>query len=58
MSRLNPVDPAFTITTIASSAQSGAFAHKTDAIRLVAIGVAYFRRTQDCWGWTALRRQA
>ena len=42
MSRLNPVDPAFTITTIASSAQSGAFAHKTDAIRLVAIGASAY----------------
>jgi hypothetical protein len=39
MSRLNPVDPAFTIATSATSAQSGAFAHKTDAVRLVAIAV-------------------
>ena len=38
MSRLNPVDPAFTITTGATSVLSGAFAHKTDAVRLVAIG--------------------
>ena len=39
MSRLNPVDPAFTIATAATSAQSGAFAHKTDAVRLVAMTV-------------------
>ena len=38
MSRLNPVDPAFTITTGAASVLSSAFAHKTDAVRLVAIG--------------------
>ena len=38
MSRLNPVDPAFTRTTGTSSQKSAAFAHKTDAIRIVAIG--------------------
>ena len=37
MSRLNPVDPAFTIATAVTSTQSGAFAHKTDAIRIVAL---------------------
>lgn len=37
MSRLNPVDPAFTRTTTNSSQQSDAFAHKTDAIRIVAL---------------------
>ena len=38
MSRLNPVDPAFIRTTTTTSQQSDAFAHKTDAIRIVAIG--------------------
>ena len=38
MSRLNPVDSAFTRATTTSSAKSNAFAHKTDAIRIVAIG--------------------
>ena len=38
MSRLNPVDPAFTRTTNSGSQKSAAFAHKTDAIRIVAIG--------------------
>jgi len=38
MSRLNPVDPAFIRTTTNNSAKSDAFAHKTDAIRIVAIG--------------------
>jgi len=38
MARLNPVDPAFTRATTTSSAKSSAFAHKTDAIRIVAIG--------------------
>lgn len=37
MSRLNPVDPAFTRTTNSGSQKSAAFAHKTDAIRIVAI---------------------
>ena len=37
MSRLNPVDPAFTRTTSTSSQKSAAFAHKTDAIRIVAL---------------------
>ena len=37
MSRLNPVDPAFTRTTTNTSQQSDAFAHKTDAIRIVAL---------------------
>ena len=35
---LNPVDSAFTISTSSSSAKSSAFAHKTDSIRLIAIG--------------------
>jgi len=38
MARLNPVDPAFTRTTNSGSQKSDAFAHKTDAIRIVAIG--------------------
>jgi hypothetical protein len=38
MARLNPVDSAFTRATTTSSAKSDAFAHKTDAIRIVAIG--------------------
>ena len=38
MSRLNPVDPAFTRSTNSGSQKSDAFAHKTDAIRIVAIG--------------------
>jgi len=38
MSRLNPVDSAFTRTTNSGSQKSAAFAHKTDAIRIVAIG--------------------
>lgn len=42
MSRLNPVDPAFTRATTTSSAKSNAFAHKTDAIRIVAIGNAAY----------------
>ena len=37
MSRLSPVDPAFTRTTSTSSQKSAAFAHKTDAIRIVAL---------------------
>ena len=37
MSRLNPVDPAFIRTTTTTSQQSDAFAHKTDAIRIVAL---------------------
>ena len=37
MSRLNPVDPAFTRTTTVNSQKSAAFAHKTDAIRIVAL---------------------
>jgi hypothetical protein len=37
MSRLNPVDPAFIRTTTNTSQQSDAFAHKTDAIRIVAL---------------------
>ena len=37
MARLNPVDPAFTRATTTNSAKSDAFAHKTDAIRIVAI---------------------
>jgi len=37
MARLNPVDPAFTRTTNSGSQKSGAFAHKTDAIRIVAL---------------------
>ena len=35
---LNPVDPAFTFSTSGTSAKSSAFAHKTDSIRIVAIG--------------------
>ena len=35
---LNPVDSAFTISTSSNSAKSSAFAHKTDSIRLIAIG--------------------
>ena len=35
---LNPVDSAFTISTTSNSAKSSAFAHKTDSIRLIAIG--------------------
>ena len=35
---LNPVDSAFTISTSSSSAKSSAFAHKTDSIRVIAIG--------------------
>ena len=38
MARLNPVDSAFTRTTNSGSQKSDAFAHKTDAIRIVAIG--------------------
>lgn len=38
MARLNPVDSAFTRTTNSGSQKSAAFAHKTDAIRIVAIG--------------------
>jgi len=35
---LNPVDSAFTISSSSSSAKSSAFAHKTDSIRVIAIG--------------------
>jgi|TARA_B100001939_G_C16825958_1_gene566477 hypothetical protein len=35
---LNPVDSAFTISTSSASATSSAFAHKTDSVRIVAIG--------------------
>ena len=42
MSRLNPVDPAFTRTTNSGSQKSDAFAHKTDAIRIVAIGASAY----------------
>ena len=42
MSRLNPVDPAFTRTTNSGSQKSAAFAHKTDAIRIVAIGASAY----------------
>ncbi len=42
MSRLNPVDPAFTRSTNSGSQKSDAFAHKTDAIRIVAIGTSAY----------------
>ncbi len=42
MSRLNPVDPAFTRSTNSGSQKSDAFAHKTDAIRIVAIGASAY----------------
>ena len=42
MSRLNPVGPAFTRTTNSGSQKSAAFAHKTDAIRIVAIGASAY----------------
>jgi hypothetical protein len=38
MARLNPVETAITRTTNSGSQKSDAFAHKTDAIRIVAIG--------------------
>ena len=42
MSRLNPVGPAFTRTTNSGSQKSAEFAHKTDAIRIVAIGASAY----------------